>query len=65
MRLGPWLKQHDISLITAAKHFGCSIHAIRKWLREERTPRPEMQATIKKVTGGAVTGDDWLPSGKK
>lgn len=65
MKLAPWLKQHEISLAAAAKSFGCSIHTIRKWLRGERTPRPAMQATIKQVTGGAVTGDDWLPTRKK
>ena len=62
MTLKDWLAKNEISNKTAAKHFGCSIYAIRKWLRGERIPRPKMQNTIKRVTGGAVTGDDWIAS---
>lgn len=63
MRLAKWMQANDIALKTLSKALGDggSIFAIRKWLRGERTPRPEMQSQIKKVTGGAVTGDDWLP----
>lgn len=60
MTLNKWLVDNDISITTLAKHLDCSIYAIRKWLRKERIPRPDMQAKIRKVTGGAVDGNVWL-----
>ena len=37
--------------------------AVKKWLNGSRTPRTKMQAKIKKVTKGQITGDDWLTKG--
>lgn len=61
MKLLDWLKDTEIDVHGAAQAFGVSIHAVRKWIRGERTPRPKMQAKIKRVTRGAVTGEDWVP----
>jgi hypothetical protein len=51
----------DIDVFEASRAFGISVFAIKKWLRGDRTPRPKMQAKIKKVTKGDVSGDDWMP----
>lgn len=68
MTFAKWLQDNHVSFEAAAKLLAqmsgktCSVFAIRKWVRGERTPRPHMQATIKKMTQGAVSGDDWLPT---
>jgi hypothetical protein len=59
--LRQWMDKTDIDVFEASRAFGVSIYAIKKWLKGERTPRPKMQAKIKKVTKGSVTGDDWCP----
>lgn len=61
MRLREWMDKTDIDLYETARAFNISIYAVRKYLRGERTPRPAIQAKIKKITKGAVTGDDWVP----
>ncbi len=61
--LREWMDKTDIDVYEAARAFGVSIYAVKKWLKKERTPRPAMQAKIKKVTKGSVTGDDWVPKG--
>jgi hypothetical protein len=62
MKLMDWMRKTDIDVYEASRAFGVSIYAVKKWLKEERTPRPKMQSKIKKVTKGAVSGDDWMPS---
>lgn len=59
--LREWMDKTDIDVYEAARAFDVSIYAIKKWLKAERVPRPKMQARIRKVTKGAVTGDDWIP----
>jgi hypothetical protein len=59
--LREWMDKTDIDVFEAARAFGVTIYAIKNWLNGERTPRPKMQAKIKKVTKGQVTGDDWVP----
>lgn len=44
-----------------AEELDCSIHAVRKWIRKERTPRPPMQAKIRDLTKGKVGGESWVP----
>ncbi len=62
MRLLDWMKKTDTDILEAAKAFDVSIYAVKKWLKGERIPRPKMQSKIKKVTKGAVSGDDWMLS---
>lgn len=62
MKLIDWLRDTENDIHSAAEAFGVSIYAVRKWIRGERTPRPKMQAKIKRVTRGQVTGNDWVPS---
>jgi hypothetical protein len=49
----------DIDVFEASRAFGVSVYAVKKWLKNERVPRPKMQAKIKKVTRGAVQPNDW------
>ncbi len=60
MRLIDWMKKTDIDIIEASRAFGVSTFAIKKWLKSDRIPRPKTQARIKKITKGAVSGDDWM-----
>jgi hypothetical protein len=59
--LRQWMDKNNTDILEAAKAFGVSTFAIRKWLTGERIPRPANQAKIKKITKGAITGDDWMP----
>lgn len=61
MKLRDWMDKTDIDIFEAARAFGVTTHAIRKWLSGERRPWPATQAKIKRITKGAITGDDWLP----
>lgn len=61
MTLREWMDKTDIDVLEAARAFGCSTYAVKKWISQNRTPRPKMQAKIKKITRGQVTGDDWVP----
>jgi hypothetical protein len=54
------MKRTDIDVYEAARAFGVSTFAIKKWLKGERTPRPKMQTKIKNITKGFVSGDDWM-----
>ncbi len=65
MRLIEWMEKTDIDVFEASRAFDVSIYAVKKWLKGERTPRPKMQAKIKSVTKGQVTGDDWVPKEEK
>ena len=60
MTLREWMDKTDIDVFEAARAFGVSIYAVKKWLRGERIPRDAMKAKIKKVTKNGVTGDDWV-----
>ncbi len=60
MRLIDWMKKTNIDILEASRAFGVSPFAIKKWLKSDRTPRPKTQKLIKKITKGAVSGDDWM-----
>lgn len=60
MTLREWMDKTDIDVFEAARAFGVSIYAVKKWLRGDRIPRDAMKAKIKKVTKSSVTGDDWV-----
>ena len=61
MKLREWMDKTDIDVFEAARAFGVSIYAVKKWLTGERIPRDAMKARIKRVTKGQITGDDWVP----
>ena len=60
MTLREWMDAKDINILEACKAFGCSQHALKKWLNKTRRPRSKMQAKIKKVTQGQVAPNDWV-----
>jgi transcriptional regulator with XRE-family HTH domain len=60
MVLREWMDKLNIDIIEVADTFDVSIHAVKKWLRGERIPRPSIQRKIKKATKGAVTPSDWI-----
>ena len=42
-----------------------SVSGIIKWMRQERTPRPDQQRLIFEITAGAVTPNDFVLSERK
>jgi transcriptional regulator with XRE-family HTH domain len=63
MRLHSYLKDQRITAEQFAAMVGASTSGVRKWLYEDRTPRPDMIAKIQEVTGGAVTFNDFIGTG--
>ena len=65
MTLADYLKRNEISLDEFADLTGVRPLAVRRWIKGERTPRPDKQREIYEKTGGAVTPNDWvkLPNG--
>jgi DNA-binding transcriptional regulator YiaG len=61
MQLKDYLRLERESAKDFAKRAGVTVHAVRKWIRKERMPRPHKIVKIKLVTKGAVTESDWLP----
>jgi hypothetical protein len=60
MTLREWMEKLDVNIDEAAKSFGVSIYAVKKWLSGERIPRPTHQRKVKKITRGDVTPTDWI-----
>ena len=60
MRLQDWMEKTDTDIIEAARMFGVSIYAVKKWLRGDRIPRDDMKRKIRKLTKGLVDGNDWI-----
>jgi len=46
--------------VKAADMLGVSPDAVRKWMRGDRRPRPDMALHIETVSGGAVPRDSLL-----
>ena len=61
MNLRAWMDKTNIDVLEAARAFDVSTFAIKKWLKGDRIPRSKTQAKIKRITKGAVGGEDWLP----
>lgn len=61
MQLRDYLRLERESPHRFAERTGVTIHAIRKWVRRERVPRPATIVKIETATKGAVTANDWLP----
>lgn len=60
MQLKDYLKLERESPWDFAKRLGVTIHAVRKWCRRERVPRPHTIKKIQQITKGAVTPNDWM-----
>ena len=62
MTLLEWMQSKDYNPDKVAELLGCSPHAVKKWIRRERTPRPQTIGLIKKISRNAVGADEWLPA---
>ncbi len=59
MQLSRYLTQNAISSSRFAAQVGVTIHAVRKWRRRDRMPRPDMISKIQKATNNQVKPKDW------
>lgn len=63
MKLAKYLQREKLSF----EQFGqilkppASKHTVLKWVKGLRDPRPKRKVEIRRVTGGEVTGEDWMP----
>jgi transcriptional regulator with XRE-family HTH domain len=61
MKLASYMTMHNLSEEQMASQIGdVSVSGLRKWLRGERTPRPDQMRMIAEVTGHAVTPNDFI-----
>ena len=61
MKLAAYMSVHNLSDDEMASRIGdVSVSGLRKWLRDERTPRPDQMRRIDEVTAGAVTPNDFI-----
>lgn len=62
MKLKQYLKEADLTHKAFGERIGATEHAVKKWARGERVPRPEHMASIFSATGGIVTANDFFAS---
>lgn len=61
MKLRTYMTDRDISPEDMAAKVGdVSASGVRKWVYEERTPRPDQMRRIAEVTDNAVTPNDFI-----
>lgn len=62
MKLATYMADNGITARQMADLIGrVSESGVRKWMYDERVPRPEILARIHAATGGAVTANDFMP----
>lgn len=65
MKLAAYMKLKGVTPDEMARKMGdASPSGVIKWLRGERTPRPDQQRRIFEVTEGAVTPNDFILDGE-
>lgn len=57
--LGRWLLERDVTQTQFAKYVGASPAAVCRWINGSRTPNLRDAIQIRRLTGGAVSLDDW------
>jgi predicted transcriptional regulator len=62
MKLADYLSDRKISQAEFAHLIGATQAAISRYCDHKRMPRTEHLIRIRKVTGGTVTADDFLPA---
>jgi DNA-binding transcriptional regulator YiaG len=62
MKLKAYLTEKNVKIADFARLVGHSESAVKKWLREERVPRPRTLNVISGVTGGEVQPADFIMS---
>lgn len=59
LNLDEYLTVERITSATFAGWVGASVHAVKKWRRKARIPRPDRIAEIETLTQGRVAPNDW------
>lgn len=62
MQLSEYLRQHEISRGRFAELIGVKEVTVGRYITGARFPDRDSLIAIKRVTGGAVTADDFLPA---
>lgn len=62
MTLDEHIKQTGVSNKDFGDEVGASPHAVKKWRRGERVPRPAMMQKIFEASKGAVDFSSWYPA---
>lgn len=61
MKLASYMADNHLTDEQMASQIGnVSISGLKKWLRDERVPRPDQMRRIAEVTSGAVTPNDFI-----
>ncbi len=66
MDLGEYLKSESITAAEFARRIGASRSIVIRWVKRERTPRPDAMKRISAATGGRVGAADFFdaPTGE-
>jgi transcriptional regulator with XRE-family HTH domain len=59
MRLAKYLTEKSLTSVDFAKKIGVSGESIRRYLRGDRRPSPEVMKRIARRTNGEVTANDF------
>jgi transcriptional regulator with XRE-family HTH domain len=59
MQLEEWREHNRVSQRALADEAGVSQPTLSRYLKGESTPNVEFALRIKRITGGAVTLEDW------
>lgn len=62
MTLNEYMAKEQISMRDMAESIGVTYEAIRKYANGERIPKPNILNKITRLTGGAVTANDFYAS---
>lgn len=62
MTLSEWMTENDVSPESLANMIGVHWATIYKWRSGRSFPRLDQIVAIRRLTKGAVTADDFLPS---
>lgn len=65
MDLQSWLTEQKISHAEFAVRVGATKHAVGKWVRGERMPRPVVMEKIGRITEGQVTANDFMAAHRR
>lgn len=60
MTLREHLRENSLTIAGFAELAGLPTETVRGWLYEGKVPRPSAMHLVMRVTGGAVTPNDWI-----
>ena len=65
MKLSKWLTDKGVTSPEFARRIKVSVHAVHKWRRGARIPRPEQMSAIARATHNAVGPGDFYKVHRK